>query len=369
MAREMEAVVGMEVETDSFMKELEDIFKQAANLIGDSMKGTGTGQALKNSTSEEEDSGKVLGGMGKTLKGIMGFVGKIFSGVVAASVFFRAFQPVMNLIESGVKLLSELLRPIADIMIILLQPLLAIIKPIVVAMRTLMAPFKKAAMQLSAEGTKAIMGGDVTAGIEMLMTSVGAMIGPFVTIVTAEALKLASNILLSGVEVLLNGILVLFAPVLQAFGVDIEATQAKISEFMGNARETVNEAITGLELNILTSMADNLNKKIDKMQEKFPTYAVGLENAKIDMENLFNTGIAGAFHLSNNMDDLKENMNTNNETEIFTQNMQKVRKELSKPLPLPTYESGSRRSIGTSIGMGLLGGVGAAIGLATSRKR
>lgn len=326
MVQELEATVGLEVNADDLLNELKDIFQNAAGLIESSVGGKG---GVSSPADEEED--ETQSGMFTTLKSMLGFVGKIFAGVSIMAVVMKVFQPVMTLVNSGLKLLAELLRPIADIVMLLLAPLLSLIKPIVVTMKTLMAPFKAAAQQLAISGGAALRAGDTTAGIEMLMASVATMLGPFVVIITGESLKLASNILLSGIELLVNSVVTLFGPIIEFFGGNVDDIKAKISEGFNFAKESINNAITGLELDILQSMANGVNSAMVHFKEEYPEYTKNLNQITTDFSGME----IAAVTLNTDLDTLESNMNITDSVNKFAANMEKVRKELSKSLTPP----------------------------------
>ena len=174
MAQEMKAVVGLDINADDLTKELEDIFKQAASLIGNAMKGGGI-KSPSDQNPEQKETKNMFKGMFASVKGIMGFAGKIFAGVSIGMAILKVFEPVMKIVMSFVKIIAEFLRPISDILIILLAPILSLMKPILIAFRGLMAPFKQAAMmgmaaaqKLVGEGTKQKLAGNSETGGAMI---------------------------------------------------------------------------------------------------------------------------------------------------------------------------------------------------------
>jgi len=374
MAQNMEAVVGMDVNADPFLKELNDIFSKGANLLSFGAKTTPTENGedkgllgtlqnqlnelinLQSSTTNldvlketnqqiektqeainelrnvKPEPDKNIGGIGKTLKGFIGFAGKMLAGISMMAVIMKVFQPAINIIQAGLKLIGELLRPISDIIIMLLQPLLMLIKPIVMAMRVLMAPFKQAAQQLAISGQKAMMSGTpegMSAGIEMMMTAVGTMIGPFVTIIAAEALKLASNLLLTGIELLINSILDIISLIPGVSDKAVEEMKLKVSEGFNAAKTSINDAITGLEINILEKMADEVNVKIDEFKEKYPEYTDNLGTITSDFNSLIGNG--GVIPTAaTNMDEMKKSFDISSETNSFISNIKKLREALEE---------------------------------------
>jgi len=326
MAQEMEAVVGLDVEADSFMKELQGIFDQAATLIGESVKGTGIKAAPDTTLDDDASPAKAMGGMAKGMGGLMKMAGKMLGSISLIAVVVEVFKPVLDILQSGVKLLSELLRPISDLLMFLLRPLLVLIKPIISTFRVLMAPFKQAAQQLSMAGTQALMDGNVTAGMEMLMASAGVLLGPFITIIVGEALKIATSALLGTIEMLVSTLLTLFAPIIDWFGGNTEQMKSQLSDMFSVAREGANEAITGLELAALQKMADGVNVVMDKFKGKYPEYTSNLEHITTDFSELS----AGADTATTNLDILEDSLDISSSVDAFVKEMDKVRKALDK---------------------------------------
>jgi len=169
--------VGLKISDRSVDAMVNDIEKKLSNKLGSGMgKGGGAGAAPKGKAGggllqSLSGGGGLFGGISKMIQGAISALGPIGVAIVAIGAVVMTMKPLVNMVKIILRLLTELLRPIADVILVLLMPILAILKPIVKVVQAIMMPFRKAAMQMAAQGMKQIAGGDVAGG---LATSMGA---------------------------------------------------------------------------------------------------------------------------------------------------------------------------------------------------
>ena len=192
-------------------RELQKILDEAG-FIGSNIKKMPKGK-------EGVGMGGFVGAMMKGLAGFTGVIGAI--GLIA-----QQFGGLTSMVSSIVRLLIEFLRPIADVVMLLLMPVLAIIRPILQVVRTIMAPFRKAALQLSREGAQNIASGNVTEGLAQIFAG---------TSVILEGLQMAISLFLEkaiigAVSATGSLLSIVVAKVLEFFGVPFEETIAWFSE-------------------------------------------------------------------------------------------------------------------------------------------
>lgn len=83
-------------------------------------------------------------------------MGKIGMLVGMAGIALSIIKPIIPMIKGIGKILGEFLRPIADVIMMLLAPILSLLRPILITFKALMAPFKQAAMTAIAASQKLI---------------------------------------------------------------------------------------------------------------------------------------------------------------------------------------------------------------------
>lgn len=107
-----------------------------------------------------------IGKLMTPIRTFMGLSAKVigFLGIVGAVM--NLAQPAFRMLDNFTKLLAELVRPITDIMLMLVQPLLIMIRPVVQQFRLLMLPFRELVAQGNAAAQRLIGEGVRTGGEE-----------------------------------------------------------------------------------------------------------------------------------------------------------------------------------------------------------
>lgn len=128
-------------------------------------------------TSEGEGKGGSGAGIGgsskaisKGLSGIMSMAGKIFAGISVASVVMKALAPAAKMLSSIMSLLAGFLRPINDILMMMMRPVLALLRPALQIFNSMFAPFRQAMLRLSGQGSININTGILENDVEALKT-------------------------------------------------------------------------------------------------------------------------------------------------------------------------------------------------------
>ncbi len=129
----------------------------------------------------------VMGGIaGAAAGGVIGIISQILS----------QFKPLMSIVKAISRILIEFLRPIADMVMIMLMPILMILKPILMVFKTLMAPFRALAMRLGAAAGAAFAAGETAEGALLMTAALDAM---------AEGIVFAMALILAQVIDMMTG--------------------------------------------------------------------------------------------------------------------------------------------------------------------
>jgi hypothetical protein len=127
-------------------------------------------------------------------KAALGATGLLFVVELLVSLLTN-LKSLTSVISGLFKLISLLLSPIADVVIVFLTPILLILKPIVNVINQVMLPFFKQAMVFMREG---VAEGDplkIAAGAQTILLGLGAVI----TTLSAGIIKLIGDIFLTGI--------------------------------------------------------------------------------------------------------------------------------------------------------------------------
>ena len=138
---------------------------------------SGTGGSGTSST-------KSLGGSSSL--GILGIIGKLaLVGKLLMDMFY-VFKPVLNILSQIAKMLGMFLQPIAEVMVILLRPILILLRPILMAFRLMMQPFMKLIQQAGMDMAQAAATGDTKAVGAFGSFIVGTLFKPLFLIMANE---------------------------------------------------------------------------------------------------------------------------------------------------------------------------------------
>lgn len=152
------------------LKSIESILSKAFNVA--IPKEAELEEAPEQKGSAIKGIGVLLGKGMKSMGSLLKTAGKGIAIVVGLAA---ALGPGLKMIGMLSKTVGEFLRPISDIMVVLLSPVLSLLRPILKVFKTLMAPFKQAAMQgmaaanmLMSQGGQLIAGGDKAGGSALI---------------------------------------------------------------------------------------------------------------------------------------------------------------------------------------------------------
>ena len=113
--------------------------------------------------------------LNRTIGMMAGFVAKGVGLVTGALMAFHVLEQPIKMIGDITKMISMLLRPITDTMIMLIMPVFHMLRPIIQMVNTMMMPFREAAFTglaaanaLIAEGTQMSLGGDTELGGQLI---------------------------------------------------------------------------------------------------------------------------------------------------------------------------------------------------------
>jgi hypothetical protein len=123
-------------------------------------------------------------GGGGFLGSMMGGLTKMLGAAGVAIMILDQFKGLTNMVSAILRIAIEFLRPVADVIMLLLMPVLMILRPILMVVRQLIAPFRKSAYQLASLGSKAILDGDMTGGFSLMGQSILTMFAGFIPVLT-----------------------------------------------------------------------------------------------------------------------------------------------------------------------------------------
>lgn len=164
---------------DSSMKQAIQMKQQAQQQLFDLSEGAyGRNHKKAEEPPQEEKKGGMLSGLlgvGKGLESLLGFVSKISLGVMFATELIKVFEVPLKILQSGISLIADMFRPVADMLTVLMMPILVIVRPILNAVNALMMPFRSIAMQgmaaanqLLGKGMQELLKGNTATGTELI---------------------------------------------------------------------------------------------------------------------------------------------------------------------------------------------------------
>lgn len=197
------AKVNLKVEKSFLRKQLDKVM--------DDYKAGGVKGALKGVGQRAgEGLGRGIMQIPKMLSTLLKGFGKIIGIATGIAMIVEVFKPVYSLLEGVFKMIREFVRPVADVITMLLQPILVMIRPIVMMFRTLMMPFRQLAYQGLAAANLLIsqgmeMGGEegkglIAEGFKGAINAASLMMSGFVRVVFTPLMEALDSVpLLSGI--------------------------------------------------------------------------------------------------------------------------------------------------------------------------
>ncbi len=231
------------------------------------------------------------GGLTKLLGPVLG------TAVVAILAIAGSFKTVLNIAKVILKVLGEFLRPIADVIMLMLLPVLQILKPILMIVRQIMAPFRKAALQLSAEGGKALREGRTGDAAALFGLSIQTGLAGLNAVVLT-LFKDVVNLIIIGigefVKVIVDTVLTGFAFVVGIFSSGAakkllefrDNVLVGIDETVENITDTIDGAVAvmiGVQAKVITELAEKFG--VDLKDTFLPDVVKVIENVVVDGDN------------------------------------------------------------------------------------
>jgi hypothetical protein len=156
------------------LENLEDNQKSAQNAINSAPESI-TSKGQETLLAPMKGIWRAVRGLTRTVGMVAGIIGSGLGTVVGILSMFYVLQQPLKMIGDLTKMIAALLRPITDMMVMLIMPVFHMLRPIVQMVNTMMMPFREAAFtglaaanQLIAEGTQMILGGDTDVGSDMV---------------------------------------------------------------------------------------------------------------------------------------------------------------------------------------------------------
>ena len=212
-------------------------------------------EGIKQEINVSATPGRPKGGGGIATAGVgIGLIAGGIGGIAIAAIEIlkqlEVFKPILTIAKGIIKVLGEFLRPISDVIVLLLLPILQILKPILLVVRQIMAPFRRLAFSLGRQAAEARAGGDTAAATGLQALSIAAIgqgvVATFAFLtqgIVTSMIDTATFILQS-----LVGILGTFlAPILSLFGVNADEVvsflNGKITEGAQIAKDSIGVGI------------------------------------------------------------------------------------------------------------------------------
>jgi len=165
--------------------------------------GISTGGAVSSGASPS------VSGTGGGLKGAAGIFGTVLKGLGIASgigvivAVISSMKNVVNIVAGVIKIIGALLRPISTVITTLLMPILFSLKPLVILINQVMAPFTRLAMDMFRQGVQAQKAGDTVAAGALfggaIATTLAGLSAVFIA-VAAETIKMTIGQLLDIIQ-------------------------------------------------------------------------------------------------------------------------------------------------------------------------
>ncbi|HEC63911.1 MAG TPA: hypothetical protein ENI23_01305 [bacterium] len=202
------------------------------------------------------DTKGLVGGLRKGAAGSAGLGGlaggPLIAGIGLIVSQLKVFQPVVNMVKTIVNVLGQFLRPVSDVILLLLMPILQILKPILVVVRQIMQPFRQLAFSLSRQASQALQTGQPAQAASLFALSIGA-IGTGVQAVLGFFVKEFTKSFLGGLGEIFKVIFPFFA--------------GKIDEGVGLAKDAIDFGIASLittQSFLIVKAADVLGADVSK---------------------------------------------------------------------------------------------------------
>ena len=239
---------------------------------------------------------KGVGGVAKLMPAItagVAGIAAITGGIALVVKALMSYKPLMAMISAIVKLLQLFLRPIADVIIVLLMPILYILKPILMVANQLIAPYRRLAFQMLAAGGKAMQEGDVGtatkafggafmtmfAGINVFLIGIFSQVVKLVIAGLAELLKSVTSELIRSIGTLLAFIPGVGSKVSEAANQLADNIDLVIDKAAQGANMAIDVAGTALVLANATAIAKLADKLGVVTKEQLAQFITGVANS------------------------------------------------------------------------------------------
>jgi len=236
--------------------------------------------------------GNIGKGMGSSLKGMTGMLGGILKAVLPMAALLMVVGNGLKPLITGIGIL---LRPIRDILMIGLMPLLYIMRPIGIFFRTLMKPYYQKAMALMRTGAMLQKSGDIGGAMEsyalggiqlmtgMIAASTTGLVVAFNMLMgvadpVAKAIETVSGFTKDWVEAIDLASVGIINTAHAAGAINTEQWEKLTSVFLSAGSEETKAAITTYKDSI-SGLADWFEQNSSDFAESVGAFIQGLRNA------------------------------------------------------------------------------------------
>jgi len=242
----------------------------ASAMGGGSKSQSGSGGMLSSLAGASGGSTGGTGGLAGMLGGMTGALTGILAAVGGIAILVQSSKMLQMTIGRLMKMVMLLIRPIGDMLSVLLMPLMMLIRPLSLFVNAMFRPFVREARNAFRSGMKFFSMGMTEKGTDAMFTGLQLMAAPFIkllVIALGEGLKLATDVIFAPIEMFLNALNGLGTVILSLIP-GSEGAQEAWTNFMG-------EIISGTEA-VKTFAKDNIGVGIDAVLFGIDEWAEGL---------------------------------------------------------------------------------------------
>lgn len=264
------------------------------------------------------------GGAGNLFGGLF----KIGGAVGVILQIMQSFKPLISMINNVIRILVEFLRPIADVVMLLLYPILQILKPILQVFREIMAPFRKLAFSLASQAGQARAAGDTETALKLQGLSISTLLqGLNVAVfgIFGEVLKTIIDVLSFNIQSLvgfLGGAFSTLAPFAsEQILLLTDSAQKSIQDGVKISKDIIDAGVSFMIIGTAKTIeaqikAIGLSDKVDLTQFKLDIKNL-IQNVILKDDNSFKSNIVNAMNnLISPFNDSADAFSSNAETKI-----------------------------------------------------
>jgi len=274
--------------------------KSLASVMGNGSKSDGGGGGMLSSLVGSSGG---TGGSGGGISGMLGGMSGALTGILAAvggiAILVQSSKLLQMTIGRLMKMFMLLVRPIGDMLAVLLMPLMMLIRPLSLFVNAMFRPFIREARNAFRTGMRFFSMGMTEKGTDAMFTGLQLMAAPFLkllVIAIGEGMKLYVDIIFAPIEMFLRALNGLGLVILQLVPFSEQAQEAW-SNFMGGIIEGTNAVKTMAKDNIdigITGVLDGIDAWAEGLIEHSTELASQAELSKEFLTVMEENGVKAA---------------------------------------------------------------------------